>query len=171
MGSLLMSGSLAVNVTPYGEIFIWWLIEIEFEIWRNEFFTETLWDWLQLFLEIIKLSSVHISEMYCSSHFFQVVVVGGRGKFLYGRYRRASGMAPFFRPGNISMGILFHPQIYESPKCSDSDVWMTNFVLLELEKPLKLYTVSKLVYACSGQFFLNRLHVAVLLKNGVYYVY
>ena len=83
----------------------------------------------------------------------------GAIKFLYGdRYRRASKMAPFYRPWNISMGILFHPQIYESPKCSDHSVWKTNFLLLESENPLKLYTVWKLVYTCSVQFFLNRLY-------------
>ena len=32
------------------------------------------------------------------------------------RYRRVSGMAHFFKPGSISIGTLFHPQIYESPK-------------------------------------------------------
>ena len=63
--------------------------------------------------------------MYCSSHFFQVCWGGGgggagRGLSSYmevGTDVRASGMGPFFRPGNISMGIIFHPQIYESPKC------------------------------------------------------
>ena len=48
--------------------------------------------------------------------------------------RRASGMAPFFRPGNISIRILFHPQIYEYPKFSDHHVLMTNFLLTEIKK-------------------------------------
>ena len=53
--------------------------------------------------------------MYCSSHFFQASSDTSEGgdEFLYeSRYRRASGMAPFFRPGNTSKGIHFHPQIY-----------------------------------------------------------
>ena len=53
------------------------------------------------FLEIIKLSSAHISAMYCSSHFFQASVGTSEGgdEFLYGGgYRRASEMAPFSGP-------------------------------------------------------------------------
>ena len=113
-GSILTSGSLGNNITPYGGNFI--LIETELEIWRNVYiFLPPL---TSAFLEIMKLSIVHISAMFCSSHFFQASVGTSEAgdEFLYeGRYRRASGMAPLFRPGNTSKDTHFHPQIYESP--------------------------------------------------------
>ena len=164
----------------------------------------------------MKLSSAHISAMKCSSHFFQASVRTSEGgnEFLYGgRYRRASGMAPsFFRPGNTIKGILFHPQIYETPKFSacDRENWLTGLTVQSkwhngekkkkkkkktgktntrafdpvwneqkiifvcpgfqwdaerksISRQVKFYwsyTVSKLVYKV--QFFLNRLHEAVL---------
>ena len=85
----------------------------------------------------MKLLSVHIAEMYCTSHFFPAS--WGEVKFLYGgRYWCASGMAPFFRPGNIPMGILFHPQIYESPKCSDHSFFYLNWKTFKTLYSLKI---------------------------------
>ena len=68
--------------------------------------------------EVIEYIYAYICDAL-SSHFFKHRSVPRREgrEFLYGgRYRRASGIAPFFRPGNTSKGILFHPQIYESPQ-------------------------------------------------------
>ena len=49
------------------------------------------------FLEIMKLSSAHISEMYCSSNFLQNIVE--EFKFLYGgRYRVRREWSPFSGP-------------------------------------------------------------------------
>ena len=123
MGSILTSGSLGNNITPYGANLHLLRQNLKSGGSLLPLLTSAL-------LEIMKLSSAHISAMYCSSHFFQASIgtSEGRDEFQYGgRYRRASGMAPLSRPGNTSKGILFHPQIYES---------FTGVT----------YTVSKLIY-------------------------
>ena len=119
---------------------------------------------------------MHIYLICTAVHFFQASLWGqggwggrrGRGVYYVevGTDSVRPEWTPFFRLGNISMGVRFHLQIYESPKCSDRGVWMTNFLLHELAKPSKLYTVWKLVHTCSVQFLLIMLHVAVLLKKG-----
>ena len=121
MSSILTSGTLGINITPYAEKIYTYLYLKNLKS-GGIYFLPLL---TSAFLEIMKLSSAHMSAMYCSSHFFQASVgtLEGGNAFLYGdRYRRASEMAPFCRTGNTSKGIRFHPQIYESPKLSDYGV-------------------------------------------------
>ena len=86
----------------------------------------------------------------------------GVGKLLYGgRYRRASGMAPLFRSGNIYIGILFRPQIYEFPQVFRQSCMNDQISFTRIRKK-KLCTISN-----SIQCLLNMLYIHLLCTGYI----